>query len=311
MINCPNCKQEIPDIALFCGHCGHRLKEAVSQPTATIRQPIADSTSQIPQQTSTLKTSEKSLSRWLLILGGGVFFILIACCAIFGFSYLTRSSRSSVAAPTPSPTKEQQVSTPTPKTEHASTPTPEPASKPSNLELLIDEEFMNNSGSTFWEVSNSAFTVTIESGFMVFDLTSAGYKYELGTGTTGDYWVASRAAKLDPDYTSSFGFLFSYGADTFSVIEITSDGSFAVLKKTNDNYDVLQDWTEFPHATLTSYVDFEASCQTGVLSATVNGVNTGDITGSDCDNADVGLFGYAYDGTDTISFDYFQYGKFK
>lgn len=61
----------------------------------------------------------------------------------------------------------------------------------------------------------------------------------------------------------------------------------------------------------TSYVDFEASCLAGILSVTVNGVNVDHITGSDCDNADVGLFGYAYDGTDTISFDYFQYGKFK
>ena len=176
---------------------------------------------------------------------------------------------------------------------------------------MIDDDLIDNETSIFWEVSNSAFTVTFDSGFMIFDLHTAGYRYELGVQTSGDYFVASRGAKQGDDYTSSFGFKFDGGGTVFTVLEVANNGEFAVINFNDDEYDVLLGWTEYPQPSPTSFVDFEARCERGLLSVTVNGISADDIPGSLCNNAAVGLFGYAFDGTDTIRFDYFRYAEVK
>ncbi len=61
-MNCPNCKQEIPEDKKFCGHCGHKLVPAEPK---------------VPPPASVSPQPKRALPSWAWGLGGGMALIIL------------------------------------------------------------------------------------------------------------------------------------------------------------------------------------------------------------------------------------------
>ena len=104
MINCPKCNNNIPDTAIFCGHCGYKFEKPVSS-TSLQSAPSRETDPQpVSVQPPVLKEAKESTRSWgrgllivvFLVLGG--FGTIVAFPGIVGLTRTDSQSASSLPA---------------------------------------------------------------------------------------------------------------------------------------------------------------------------------------------------------------------